>query len=202
MSLSKFMVCAASATMLTPLSIAAQTIPTSPPVNYVNESNPAIGSIVPKLLDSYVKLIRDHPEVMVQNYKTVVTMTNARTPSQTLAAIHDDRTNQAYSILNGLGALTNLYMAGAGASTSGSAPNTLTPTSYATATLADYVANINLGNSFSPGAEKFGNGTATPLAAAVAFINNTVRASSSTEPAKRTFARYQGENPPIDPLDP
>ncbi|QCB42776.1 autotransporter domain-containing protein [Sphingomonas sp. PAMC26645] len=201
-SLSKFMVCAASATMLTPLSIAAQTIPTSPPVNYVNESNPAIGSIVPKLLDSYVKLIRDHPEVMVQNYKTVVTMTNARTPSQTLAAIHDDRTNQAYSILNGLGALTNLYMAGAGASTSGSAPNTLTPTSYATATLADYVANINLGNSFSPGAEKFGNGTATPLAAAVAFINNTVRASSSTEPAKRTFARYQGENPPIDPLDP
>ena len=86
-SLSKIMVCAASATMLTPLSIAAQTIPTSPPVNYVNESNPAIGSIVPKLLDSYVKLIRDHPEVMVQNYKTVVTMTNARTPSQTLAAM-------------------------------------------------------------------------------------------------------------------
>ncbi len=196
------MICAASATMLTPLSIAAQTIPTSPPVNFVNESNPAIGSIVPKLLDSYVTLVRDRPEVLVQNYNTVITLTKARTTAQTLAAIHDDRTNQAYSILNGLGALTNLYMAGAGASTTGTAPNTLTPTSYATATLADYVANINLGNSFSAGSATFGNGTATPLAGAVNFINNTVRANSSTEPAKRTFARYQGANPPIDPLDP
>ncbi|RZM33659.1 MAG: autotransporter outer membrane beta-barrel domain-containing protein, partial [Sphingomonas sp.] len=198
------MICAASATMLTPLSIAAQTVPTSPPVNFVNDSNPAIGSIVPKLLDSYVTLVRDRPEVLVQNYNTVITLTKARTTAQTLAAIHDDRTNQAYSILNGLGALTNLYMAGAGAgaSTTGTAPNTLTPTSYATATLADYVANINLGNSFSAGSATFGNGTATPLAGAVNFINNTVRANSSTEPAKRTFARYQGANPPIDPLDP
>ena len=196
------MICAASATMLTPLSIAAQTVPTSPPVNFVNESNPAIGSIVPKLLDSYVPLVRDHPEVLVQNYNTVIALTKARTTAQTLNAIHDDRTNQAYSILNGLGALTNLYMAGAGASTTGTAPNTLTPTSYATATLADYVANINLGNSFSAGSATLGNGTATPLAGAVNFINNTVRANSSTEPAKRTFARYQGANPPIDPLDP
>ncbi|WP_380786481.1 autotransporter domain-containing protein [Sphingomonas sp. R86521] len=198
----KLMICAASATMLTPLSVGAQTVPTSPPVNFVNESNPAIGSIVPKLLDSYVALVRDHPEVLVQNYNTVITLTKARTTAQTLNAIHDDRTNQAYSILNGLGALTNLYMAGAGASTSGNAPTTLTPTSYAAATLADYVANINLGNSFSPGSATFANGTATPLAGAVNFINNTVRANSSTEPAKRTFARYQGTNPPIDPLDP
>lgn len=197
-----FMICAASATMLTPISVAAQTVPTSPPVTFVNSSDPAIGSIVPKLLDSYVSVVRDHPEILVQNYRTVITLTNARTPSQTLAAIHDDRTNQAYTILNGLGALTNLYMTGAGASTSGNAPNTLTPTGYATATLADYAANINLGNSFSAGSATFGNGTATPLAAAVNFINNTVRANSSTEPAKRTFARYQGANAPIDPLDP
>lgn len=198
----KFMVCAASATMLTPISVVAQTVPTSPPVTFTNSTDPAVGSIVPKLLDSYEALIRDHPEVLVQNYKTVVTMTNARTASQTLNAIHDDRTNQAYSILNGLGPLTNLYMAGAGASTTGNAPNTLTPTSYATATLADYAANINLGNAFSAGSATFGNGTATPLAGAVNFINNTVRANTSTEPAKRVFARYQGANPPIDPLDP
>lgn len=193
---------AASATILLPTAAAAQTVPTSPPVTFVNDSNPAIGSIVPKLLDSYVTLARDRPDVLVQNYQTVVTMTKARTAAQTLAAIHDDRTNQAYTILNGLGALTGLYMTGAGASTTGAAPTRLTQTDYATATLADYTANINLGNSFSAGSTTFANGTPTPLASAVAFINTVVRANSSTEPAKRTFARYQGANPAIDPLDP
>ncbi|WP_158305966.1 autotransporter domain-containing protein [Azospirillum sp. B510] len=138
---------------------------------------------------------------MLQNYQTVVTMTQSRTDAQTLAAVHDDRTSQAYSILNGLGPLTSFYMTGAGASASGNAPQSLTPTSYAPATLSDFANNINYLNNASAGTTKFGNGTATPLASAVNFIDNIARANGSTEPTKRTFSRYQGPNPAIDPLD-
>ncbi len=63
-------------------------------------------------------------------------------------------------------------------------------------------SNINTGNNANAGVTSFGNGTATPLASAVDFINTIARANASTEPAKRIFARYQGANPAIDPLEP
>ncbi|MDR3440370.1 autotransporter domain-containing protein [Telmatospirillum sp.] len=157
--------------------------------------------MIPNLLDSYTKLVLNNPSVMTQNIQTVVTMTQNRTAAQTLAAIHDDRTSQQYSVMNGLGALTSLFLTGSGASASGTTPQSLTQTAYATATLQDFTKNINTLNSANWGATTFGNGTATPLASAVNFINNIARANSSTEPAKRTFERYQTGNSTISPLD-
>ncbi len=179
----------------------AQQVPTSPPVNFTNSSTASVGSQIAGVLDDYAVLMQNNPAVMVQNYQTVVTMTQNRTTDQTLKALHDDRTAQPYSIQNGLGALTSLYLTGAAASASGVTPAGLTSTTYATSTLADYQNNINFLNGASAGSATFSNGTATPLANAVNFINNVVRNNSSTEPPKRIFERYQGANPAINPLD-
>ncbi|WP_311275802.1 autotransporter domain-containing protein [Methylobacterium sp. WCS2018Hpa-22] len=191
-----------AATCLLPVGAQAQQIPTSPGIGFTNSTSVVPGTVIPRVLDSYIGLMTSNPAVMIQNYQTVVGMTQARNADQTLAAIHDDRTVQAYSILNGLGPLTSAYLTGAGASFTGTRPTSLTPTTYATTTLADYAANLSTGASASGGATSFGDGTATPLAAAVSFIDNTVRANASTEPSKRVFGRYQGPNPAIDPLAP
>ena len=192
----------AVATVLLSAVPALAQVPTSPPVGFTNSTDPAVGSQIANVLDDYAKLMQNNPAVMIQNYQTVVTMTQNRTAAQTLNAIHDDRTAQPYSVENGLGALTSLYLTGAGASASGVTPAGLTPTTYATSTLANYQTNINFLNGASAGSATFSNGTATPLANAVNFINNVVRSNSSTEPPKRIFERYQGANPTINPLDP
>ncbi|MFX7140913.1 hypothetical protein ABTH88_23535, partial [Acinetobacter baumannii] len=62
---------------------------------------------------------------MEQNYLTVVRMTQERTPAQTLAALHADRTSQPYSVLNGLGPLTSSFMTGIGSSTTATPPASL-----------------------------------------------------------------------------
>ncbi len=190
-----------SASMLTPVIALAQ-VPTSPPVNFTNSTSINPGTVIGNLLNSYAKLEATQPQLFVQNYDIVISMTQARTNAQTLAAIHDDRTAQPYSATNGLGALTNLFLTGAGASFSGVTPNQLTPTTYATATLANYQANINYGSNASFGATTFGNGTATPLASAVNFLNVIEKANSSTEPPKRLFERQQQPGSTINPLDP
>jgi membrane-associated phospholipid phosphatase len=83
-------------------------------------------------------------------------------------------------------------------------------------TLADYAPTaqgINYLNGATIGFTTFGNGTATPLASAANFLNNTIRNNASTEPPKRTFDRYMGSTGPvtnpasiapgvISPLDP
>ncbi|WP_246102623.1 autotransporter domain-containing protein [Methylobacterium terricola] len=203
---SKLNVALLAATCLFPAEAAvqaawAQGVPTSPPVGFANSTSVDPGTVMNRVLDSYAGLLTGDPAALTRNYQTVITMTQARTDAQTLAAIHDDRTGQAYSILNGLGPLTSAYLTGAGASFTGTAPTSLTPTTYVTTTLADYAANIRTGNDASAGTTTFGNGTATPLAGAVDFINTIARNNSSTEPAKRIFARYQGDNPAINPLD-
>ncbi|TDT89601.1 outer membrane autotransporter protein [Azorhizobium sp. AG788] len=190
-----------SSTFLLPAYALAQQVPTSPPVNFVNSTTPATGTTLTKVLDAYTDLMVNHPEVMVKNYQTVVSMTQNRTAAQTEAAIRADRTSQAYNVMNGLGPLTNFYLTGAGASTSGTAPQSLTPTTYVAGTLADYQRDINFLSNASAGSQTFGNGTKTPLASAVNFIDNIARANASTEPAKRTFDRYQGATPAINPLD-
>lgn len=199
---SKLNVALLAATCLFPVDSWAQAVPTSPPVGFANSTSVNPGTVLNRVLDSYTGLVTGNPAVLTQNYQTVVTMTRGRTEAQTLAAIHDDRTGQAYSILNGLGPLTSAYLTGAGASFTGTTPTNLTPTTYVATTLADYAANIRTGNDANAGSRTFGNGTATPLAAAVAFIDDVARASGSTEPAKRIFARYQGDTPAINPLDP
>lgn len=186
---------------LSPCAALAQ-IPTSPPVGFTNSSSVSPGTQIPNLLDSYTGLMLNNPGVMTQNYQDVVMLTQGRTATQTLAAVHDDRTSQQYSVTNGLGALTSLFLTGSGASASGTAPNSLTPTTYATATLQDFASNINYLNGASWGSAMFGDGSATPLASAVNFVNNTVRANSSTEPPKRTFERSMIPGSTTSPLDP
>jgi membrane-associated phospholipid phosphatase len=210
---------AALGAALVPFAAQAGAIPTAPPINFTNSTNPTVGSTIVNALDSYAHLmlfdplLRNRVGVMEQDIRIVIQMTQQRTPAQTQAAIHDDRTAQPYSVLNGLGPLTSYFMTGIGSSTTASAPPSLTPTSYLITTLQDYEANINLLNAASIGFATFGNGTPTPLASAANFLNNTVRNNSSTEPPKRTFDRYMGSTLPvtdpatvtgsvISPLDP
>src|SRR5579883_2444907 len=213
---------AALGALVVPLAARAGPIPTTPPVNFTNSSTASVGSTIVNLLDSYTHLmlvdprLRDGAGVMEQNYQTVIRMTQARTAAQTLAAIHDDRTAQPYSVLNGLGPLTSYFMTGIGSSTTAAPPSSLTPTSYVITTLQDYEPTgqgINYLSSATIGFAAFGNGTATPLASAANFLNTTIRNNASTEPPKRTFERYMGSTAPvtnpasitageISPLDP
>jgi membrane-associated phospholipid phosphatase len=210
---------AALSAVLAPFAAQAGVIPTEPPVNFTNSTTPTVGSTIVNALDSYTHLmlsdpqLRNHVGVMEQDIRIVIQMTKQRTPAQTLAAIHDDRTAQPYSVLNGLGPLTSYFMTGVGSSTTATAPARLTPTSYLNTTLQDYEANINLLTSASIGFATFGDGSPTPLASAANFLNNTIRSNSSTEPPKRTFDRYMGSTLPvtnpatihsgeISPLDP
>ena len=192
---------AALGAALVPFAAQAGSVPTTPPVNFTNSSTATVGSTIVNLLDSYAHLMLANPKlrhgagVMEQNIKTVIDMTRHRNVAQTLAAVHDDRTAQPYSILNGLGVLTSYFMTGIGASTTANAPTSLTPTSYVTTTLDDYAPTargINYLSSATIGFPNFGDGTATPLASASNFLNNTVRNNASTEPPKRTFERYMG----------
>jgi membrane-associated phospholipid phosphatase len=197
---------AALGAALMPFAAQAGSIPTTPPVNFTNSSSASVGSTIVNLLDSYASLmqfdsrLRQGPGVMDQNIETVVRMTRNRTAAETLAAIHDDRTAQPYSVLNGLGVLTSYFMTGIGSSTTGTAPMKLTPTSYVITTLADYAPTaqgINYLNGATIGFATFGDGTATPLAGAANFLNNTIRNNASTEPPKRTFERYMGSTSPV-----
>ena len=213
---------AALGAVLVPFAARAGAIPTTPPVNFTNSSTATVGSTIVNLLDSYAHLMLVDPKlrngagVMEQNIQTVIKMTQERTAAQTLAAVHDDRTAQPYSVLNGLGPLTSYFMTGIGSSATGTAPTSLTPTSYVITTLQDYeptAQGINYLNGATIGFTTFGNGTATPLAGAANFLNNTIRNNASTEPPKRTFERYMGSTGPvtnpasitagvISPLDP
>jgi membrane-associated phospholipid phosphatase len=213
---------AALGAVLVPFAARAGTVPTTPPVNFTNSTTPAVGSTIVNLLDSYASMmlfdpkLRDGAGVMEQNIQTVVRMTQERTAAETLAAIHDDRTAQPYSVLNGLGALTSSFMTGIGSSTTGTPPMSLTPASYVITTLQDYAPDakgINYLTGATIGFTAFGNGAPTPLAGAANFLNNTIRNNASTEPPKRTFERYMGSTGPvtnpasikagvISPLDP
>jgi membrane-associated phospholipid phosphatase len=202
----KFWKYAALGAALVPSVVQAGSIPTTPPVNFTNSSTASVGSTIVNLLDSYASLmqfdsrLRHGPAVMEQNIETVVRMTRSRTAAQTLAAIHDDRTAQPYSVLNGLGVLSSTFMTGIGSSTTATAPASLTPTSYVITTLADYAPTaqgINYLNGATIGFATFGDGTATPLASAANFLNNTIRNNASTEPPKRTFERYMGSTGPV-----
>src|SRR5215471_11807410 len=132
----KLLKCAALGAALVPFAARAGAIPTGPPVNFTNSTDPKVGSTIVNILDAYTNLMLFDPKlrngvgVMEQNIKTVIEMTQGRTAAQTLAAIHDDRTAQPYSVVNGLGALTSYFMTGIGSSSTGTAPMSLTPTSY------------------------------------------------------------------------
>jgi membrane-associated phospholipid phosphatase len=202
----KFWKYAAVSAVLVPFAARAGAIPTTPPVNFTNSTTASVGSTIVNLLDSYTHLMLIDPRlrggggIMEQNYRTVIKMTQERTAAQTLAAIHDDRTAQPYSVLNGLGPLTSYFMTGIGSSTTATPPASLTPTSYVITTLQDYAPaaqGINYLSGATIGFTTFGNGTATPLADAANLLNTTIRNNASTEPPKRTFERFMGSTAPV-----
>ncbi len=181
----------------------AQTITDNLPRGFENGRSPLSGqgTVVPKLMDSYRDLIENHPDVMIQNYNYVIDATRNATPEQVLRAVRDDRANKPYNALDGLGPLTNSYLKGSGGSATNVAPQSMTETTFAGATMADYEADINYLNQARSGFATFGDGTPTPLASALDFISNTARWNASTEPSKRTFARWQEDGSPNHPLD-
>lgn len=106
-----------------------------------------------------------------RNIQYVVDATGARTAAQATAAYLDDRQNQAYSIVDGMGPLTATWRAGSKATT--------TVTSVAAD--ATTVAYSDAGN----GA---GDTTTANFGSVITFIN-TMRNNGSTEPSKR-FYKY------------
>ncbi|AUH01444.1 autotransporter outer membrane beta-barrel domain-containing protein [Prodigiosinella confusarubida] len=55
--------------------------------------------------------------LLAYNIQYVIDRAHTRTEQQEIAAYYDDRRNQSYSVINGLGSLTNGYLAGSGAFT-------------------------------------------------------------------------------------
>lgn len=106
-----------------------------------------------------------------RNIQYVVDATAQRTAAQASAAYLDDRQNQAYSIVDGLGPLTAAWRAGAKATT------TITAVA-ADATTVKY----------DDGGNGAGDATTAAFGSVVGFIN-TMRNNGSTEPAKR-FYKY------------
>lgn len=111
------------------------------------------------------------PTVMSYNNKYVVELTTQRTLEQEIAAYYDDRRNQSYSVIDGLGPLATYYYTGADATTT-------IPTFDAT-TLADtYYSDA--------GTASYGGTSTSSLNDLYALILD-VR-SFSTTPAKKAYS--------------
>lgn len=106
-----------------------------------------------------------------KNVQYVVDATTQRTAAQATSAYLDDRQNQAYSIVDGMGPLTAAWRAGSRATT--------TITSVAPdATTVKY----------DDGGNGAGDATTAEFGSVVSFIN-AMRSNGSTEPSKR-FYKY------------
>ena len=106
-----------------------------------------------------------------KNIQYVVDATTQRTAAQATAAYLDDRQNQAYSIVDGMGPLTAAWRAGSKATT--------TITSVAPdATTVKY----------DDGGNGAGDATTAEFGSVVSFLN-AMRSNGSTEPSKR-FYKY------------
>jgi autotransporter-associated beta strand protein len=110
-----------------------------------------------------------NPGVLAYNNQYVVKLTTNCTQDQAVAAYLDDRRNQSYSIIDGLGPLTSLYLAGAQSVT--------TIPAWDLSTLTTEYDDAGTGNA--------GGSLASPLADVVALVNN-IR-SFSTTPDKNFY---------------
>ena len=106
-----------------------------------------------------------------RNIQYVVDATTQRTAAQATAAYLDDRQNQAYSIVDGLGPLTAAWRAGSKATT------TITAVAPDATTVK-----------YDDGGNGAGDATTAEFGSVVNFIN-TMRSNGSTEPSKR-FYKY------------
>jgi len=106
-----------------------------------------------------------------KNIQYVVDATTQRTAAQATAAYLDDRQNQAYSIVDGMGPLTAAWRAG----------------SKATTTITGVAADATTVK-YDDGGNGAGDATTAEFGSVVNFIN-TMRSNGSTEPSKR-FYKY------------
>jgi len=113
-------------------------------------------------------------DILSKNVAYTANLTAARTPAQEVAAYMDDRRNQSYSILDGLGPLTINYLVGANYTTT--IPITFDANTLAT-TEYDDVAN--------GGGNAAGDVTSPGLGAVAQLVFNF--RSFSTTPAKNTY---------------
>jgi len=143
------------------------------------KSDAAAGVPTVKVLSQFLKLFTPgtawnngtilNPPVMSYNNQYVVDVTNKRNEDQAIAAYMDDRRNQSYSVIDGLGPLTPVYMTGAQSVT--------TIPAWDTTTLYTEYDDAGTGNA--------GGSLTSPLADAVALVNNL--RSFSTTPDKNTY---------------
>lgn len=137
-------------------------------------SNPAIG-----ILSEFETLWKPgttwdsgtalNTKILDENIQKVIDIANKRTAEQAQAAYLDDRRNQSYSVMEGLGSLTDVYRTDAGATT------TITdiPTDATTQKYDD--AGNNAGDPHSS------------LGSVVSLVNKLRGDYSSTNPAKSFF---------------
>jgi len=112
--------------------------------------------------------------ILKANQAYVVKVTRERTPEQARAAYIDDRRNQAYSVLEGLGPLLPFYLEGA----------------KATTTIDPFAGAPIPADALTKKYDDKGNGdkdTTGPLGAVVAFKESVAGGFASTEPSKRTY---------------
>jgi autotransporter-associated beta strand protein len=107
--------------------------------------------------------------VMSYNNQYVVNVTSERSLEQEIGAYYDDRRNQSYSVIDGLGPLTSTYLTGA--------------TSVATIPAFDTTTSTTEYDDYGTG--NAGGSLTSPLGDVVALVNN-IR-SFSTTPAKNAY---------------
>ncbi|HWT76991.1 MAG TPA: phosphatase PAP2 family protein [Mobilitalea sp.] len=146
--------------------------------NMTPETNPSIG-----VLSEFLKLwtpgsawnngIELNTAVLEANISKVVTITNFRTASEEKAAYLDDRRNQSYSVINGLGVYTDNFYKAANAGT------TISDTIPADAATVKYDDG---GNSNGVWADENSS-----LGAMVMLVDTVRNSSASTSSAKKYY---------------
>lgn len=107
--------------------------------------------------------------LLLRNIQIVAERARERTGAQEIAAYYDDRRNQSYSVIDGLGPLTLAYLAGSGATTT-------IPAFDATTSRVQYVD------------QGTGAGVTTSPLGKVVQLVNAFRTNASTGPAKDAYS--------------
>ncbi|RUP16199.1 MAG: phosphatase PAP2 family protein, partial [Methylobacterium sp.] len=107
--------------------------------------------------------------LLLRNIQIVAERARERTGAQEVAAYYDDRRNQSYSVIDGLGPLTQAYLAGSGATTT-------IPAFDATTSRVQYVD------------QGTGAGVTTSPLGKVVQLVNVFRTNASTSPAKDAYS--------------
>ncbi|WP_419544785.1 autotransporter-associated beta strand repeat-containing protein [Methylobacterium oryzae] len=107
--------------------------------------------------------------LLLRNIQIVAERARERTGAQEIAAYYDDRRNQSYSVIDGLGPLTQAYLAGSGATTT-------IPAFDATTSRVQYVD------------QGTGAGVTTSPLGKVVQLVNAFRTNASTGPAKDAYS--------------